>query len=148
MGRVSAEEASGSRGTPCGVRLIRPTRVPYICLEGGSRTDFVPPNQVVDQGLRPVRGAGLHPLAALAILRDHDAVQRRKQLWRKYRRFQRPYANYLWQIDITQVPTTGPWVFIASVIDDHSRPILASRTYDKDLTQADTIQLVRQAVKQ
>ena len=86
---------------------------------------------------------------ALAILRDHNAVKRRKKLWRKYRRFQRPYANYLWQIDITQVPTTtGPWVFIATVIDDHSRCILASRTYDKDLTQADTIQLVRQAVKQ
>lgn len=85
---------------------------------------------------------------ALSILREHNQVKRRKRLWRKYRRFQRPWANYLWQLDITQVPTkAGPWVFIATIIDDHSRCILASRTYEKDLTQADTIQLVRQAVK-
>lgn len=80
------------------------------------------------------------------ILREHGAP-RRKKLWRTYRRFRRPYANYLWQIDITPVPTKGPWAHIATVLDDHSRCVLASRVFEKDLNQADTIQLVRQAVK-
>lgn len=83
------------------------------------------------------------------ILQQNKACKRVKKVWRKWRRFRRPYANYLWQIDITQVPTKkGGWVHIATVLDDHSRFILASRTYEKDLTQADTIQLVRSTIHQ
>lgn len=83
------------------------------------------------------------------ILQENGALKRVKRIWKKWRRFCRPYANYLWQIDITQVPTkNGRWCFIATVLDDHSRCILASRCYEQDLTQADTIQLVRDTIRQ
>lgn len=83
------------------------------------------------------------------ILQENMACRRVKKVWKKWRRFCRPYANYLWQIDITQVPTKNAgWVHIATLIDDYSRFVLASRHYAKDLTQADTIQLVRTTVKQ
>jgi transposase InsO family protein len=39
-------------------------------------------------------------------------------------------------------------VFILTILDDHSRFVLASRTFDKELTTADVILVVGEAIKQ
>lgn len=83
------------------------------------------------------------------VLRENNACAKRQRIWRKYRRFCRPFPNYLWQLDITQVPLrSGQWVFIASLIDDHSRFLLASRCYAQELNTGDVVGLVRTAVAQ
>lgn len=82
------------------------------------------------------------------VLSEHGLVKLAKKKWRKYKRFQRPTINYLWQLDITQVALEdGPWNFIATLLDDCSRYVLASKTYEKELTTADVTALIRDAIR-
>lgn len=82
------------------------------------------------------------------ILTENGLVKTRKKTWRKWRRFERPTPNYLWQLDITQVRLgNGPTCFIATLLDDHSRFVLASRTYEQDPTAANMVQLVRDTIR-
>lgn len=83
------------------------------------------------------------------VLVDNDLVDQRETTWRTYKRFERPYPNYLWQIDITQVPLPGDEIgFICSILDDHSRLILASKVFDKELTAGCVMGLLRGAIRQ
>ncbi len=83
------------------------------------------------------------------VLRENHACTPRKRVWRKYRRFCRPFPNYLWQLDITQVPLQGgDWVFIASLIDDHSRFLLASKCFRQELNTGDVVGLVQDTIHQ
>jgi transposase InsO family protein len=84
-----------------------------------------------------------------AVLQENGACKRVKRIRRKYKRFTRPFPNYLWQIDITQVETKKDgWVFIFSVVDDHSRFLLAKQTHKREPGMADAIRLVQRAVRQ
>lgn len=83
------------------------------------------------------------------VLVQHDLCKRsKKRGFEKVRRFERPNPNYLWQYDITQVKTRAGIVYVATLIDDCSRFVLASKDFAQDLTAADVIQLVRDAVRQ
>lgn len=83
------------------------------------------------------------------VLADHDLVDQRETTWRKLQRFERPYPNYLWQMDITQVPLPdGEIGFICSVLDDHSRLILASKVFEKELTTGCVLGVLWGAIKQ
>jgi transposase InsO family protein len=82
------------------------------------------------------------------VLQENKSCRRQKKPWRKIKRFERPYANYLWQLDTKQSRAeNGDDVFILSIIDDHSRCILASQILLKDPTQADSIRIVRKAIQ-
>jgi transposase InsO family protein len=83
------------------------------------------------------------------VLADNDLVNTRKTTWRKYKRFERPTPNYLWQMDITQVPLPeGQTGFICSILDDHSRLILASKVFDKELTTGCVLSVLWGAIRQ
>lgn len=83
------------------------------------------------------------------VLVDNDLVNTRKTTWRKYKRFERPTPNYLWQMDITQVPLPdGETGFICSILDDHSRLILASKVFDKELTTGCVLSVLWGAIRQ
>jgi putative transposase len=103
-------------------------------------------------GAQKLKAVGNIPLAHTTIhkvLQENGACQRKKRIWRKYRRFERPFSNYLWQFDYCQVPTKNDgWIFIGTILDDHSRFVIASRTHDKEPTMADAIALVKAAVRQ
>jgi transposase InsO family protein len=69
----------------------------------------------------------------------------------RYRRFQRPRPNDLWQLDVTHMrldDEAGTKVFQLSVIDDCSRMVLASRRFDQDVTMADAILVITTAIRQ
>lgn len=96
-----------------------------------------------------VAGLPLAPSTVHKVLREHDAVETRKKTWKKWRRFQRPHPNYLWQLDITQVPLKDrSWVFIASLVDDCSRFLLASKCFEKELNTGDVLGLVQTTIGQ
>lgn len=83
------------------------------------------------------------------VLREHDRVDERETTWRDYERFERPYPNYLWQMDITQVPLPdGETGFICSILDDHSRMILASKVFEQELTTGCVLGVLWGAIKQ
>lgn len=83
------------------------------------------------------------------VLADHELVNERETTWRKYERFERPTPNYLWQMDITQVPLPdGEIGFICSVLDDHSRLILASRVFEQELTTGCVLSVLWGAIRQ
>ena len=80
------------------------------------------------------------------VLSEHNQIKKKKRPWRPFKRFSRPFANYLWQMDITQVPTKSEgWVFILSILDDHSRFLLASKCFDKELNTGDVLGVVKKA---
>lgn len=82
------------------------------------------------------------------ILRDHRFVKRVKRHWYQYRRFQRPFPNYLWQLDFKEFYlTSGEKVYAANLIDDHSRFLLSSRVFDHVPTGADAIAVVQAAIR-
>lgn len=95
--------------------------------------------------------AGLVPSHAAIhqVLVQHGLVKKGpKRGWVKVRRFQRPTPNYLLQLDITEVTTKAEGVaHIATLIDDCTRFVLASRLFPKHLTAADVIQLVKDVIK-
>ena len=83
------------------------------------------------------------------VLVDHELVDQRETTWRSYERFERPYSNYLWQMDITQVPLpNGETGFICSILDDHSRMILASRVFEQELTTGCVLSVLWGAIRQ
>lgn len=84
------------------------------------------------------------------VLRQHDLCKRsKKRGFEKVRRFERPNPNYLWQLDITQVKTRDEGIaYVATLIDDCTRFVLASKDFAQDLTAGDVIQLVRNAIRQ
>lgn len=83
------------------------------------------------------------------VLAEHDRVNTRETTWRKLQRFERPTPNDLWQTDITQVPLPGGEIgFICSVLDDHSRLILASKVFDKELTTGCVLGVLWGAIQQ
>lgn len=83
------------------------------------------------------------------VLVDHGLSKpSKKRGFEKVRRFERPNPNYLWQYDITQVKTREGIAYVATLIDDCSRFVLASKDFAQDLTAADVIQLVRDAIRQ
>lgn len=69
-----------------------------------------------------------------------------KRGWTKVRRFQRPFPNYLWAMDITQVKAQDGVKHIATLLDDCTRFALASRIFDQDLTAGDVLAVVRDAI--
>lgn len=86
------------------------------------------------------------------VLRDLGLTKtpkkRRKPKWK---RFQRPRPNDLWQLDITQWPLNngdGPWAWVLTILDDHSRMVLATGVFDKEVDAADAIQLYKNAITQ
>lgn len=101
------------------------------------------------QKLKLVGGIPLSHTTLHRVLQENGACERKKRTWRKYRRFARPFANYLWQMDFCQVPTKKEgWVYIGTLLDDHSRFVIASRSYKQYPTAADAIHLVKAAVRQ
>lgn len=89
----------------------------------------------------------------------HDAIARvlreyrlaktvKKRHWYQYRRFARPFPNYLWQLDFKEfLRTSGEKVWAANLIDDHSRFMLSSRCFDHCPTAADAIAVVSAAIR-
>ena len=81
------------------------------------------------------------------ILAQHGLVKKsKKRGWTKVRRFQRPTPNYLWQLDITQVKAKDGVVWIATLLDDCTRFVIASKDYEQDLNAGDVVGLVRDAI--
>ena len=82
------------------------------------------------------------------ILREARLVKAVKRHWYQYRRFQRPFPNYLWQLDFKEFfRTDGRKVWAANLIDDHSRFLLSSRCFDQTPTTADAIAVVEAAMR-
>lgn len=83
------------------------------------------------------------------VLAEHGLVNpSKKRGFERVRRFERPNPNYLWQLDITQVKSTRDGiVYVATLIDDCTRFVLSSKDYAQDLSAADVIQLVRDAIR-
>lgn len=99
----------------------------------------------------------LKHVAQLAL--SHDTIHRvlaqlgltkvgKKRRWRKWRRFQRPTPNYLWQCDITELPAEDGTVHVITLLDDCTRFALASRCYAQHLTGGDVIDFVGAAIRQ
>lgn len=86
--------------------------------------------------------------AIARVLRDHRLAKAVKRHWYQYRRFQRPFPNYLWQLDFKEFRLTdGRKVYAANMIDDHSRFLVSSRVFDRCPTGADAIAVVEAAIR-
>lgn len=107
-------------------------------------------------GAKKLQAVGNIPLSHATIhriLREHGRVNEspKRQGRRSTTRFQRTRPNQLWQLDITQEDLhggEGPTVWIATLLDDYSRFVLASRTYEEIPHEADMVELLRQAIHQ
>lgn len=103
-------------------------------------------------GARKIRHLSKVPLSHTTIhriLQENGQTKKRPYKPRQIRRFSRPYANYLWQLDTCQIATDKDgWAYVQTLIDDHSRFVLASHTLDRPATQGDSIRLVRRSVRQ
>jgi transposase InsO family protein len=66
---------------------------------------------------------------------------RERRVWRS---FSRKHSNSLWQMDFKELQRGGPWLL--SIIDDHSRMILASRMLDRITVEA-VLVVVRKAFR-
>jgi transposase InsO family protein len=98
--------------------------------------------------LQIVAGIPLGHDAIARVLREHRLAKAVKRHWYQYRRFQRPFPNYLWQLDFKEFfRSDGRKVWAANVIDDCSRFILASRCLDQAPTGADAIAVVAAAIR-
>ena len=86
--------------------------------------------------------------AIARILREARLVKLVKRHWYQYRRFQRPFPNYLWQLDFKEFfRGDGRKVWAANLIDDHSRFLLSSRCFEACPTTADAIAVVEAAIR-
>lgn len=82
------------------------------------------------------------------ILVEARLVKRAKRHWYQYRRFQRPFPNYLWQMDFKEFRLTdGRTVYAMNVIDDCTRFLLSSRVLGQVPTSADAIAVVEAAIR-
>ncbi|MGH9897070.1 MAG: integrase core domain-containing protein, partial [bacterium] len=82
------------------------------------------------------------------VLHETQQAEKRPRKQRRFKRFERPYSNYLWQLDTCQVATVDDgWVYVQTLLDDHSRFILASHALAYAPTQADSIRLVARAMR-
>lgn len=98
--------------------------------------------------LKIVAGLRLGHDTVHRILRELRMVVVRKKAWYQYRRFQRPFPNYLWQFDFKEFRRTdGSKVWAANLIDDHSRFLLSSRCLGQCPTMADAIAVVQAAIR-
>jgi len=66
---------------------------------------------------------------------------RERRVWRS---FSRKHSNSLWQMDFKELQRGGPYLF--SIIDDHSRMILASRMLERITVEA-VLAVVRKAFR-
>ncbi len=83
------------------------------------------------------------------VLQEHDLVNQRETKWRTFERFERPTPNYLWQMDITQIPLPEDEIgFVCTILDDHSRFVIASKVFREELTTACVMSMLRPAIKQ
>ena len=100
--------------------------------------------------------AKLKRVAGLAL--SHDTVHkvlvqlglvkgRKRPVWRRWRRFQRPFPNYLWQCDITQLPTPEGVAHVITLLDDCTRFVLATSCYGRDLTAGDAVGFLQDAFR-
>jgi transposase InsO family protein len=79
------------------------------------------------------------------ILVDEELVQRGPKARRVWKSWARRHGNSLWQMDFKQLTQDGWWLF--TLIDDHSRFILASRVFHHTPTTKDTIDVVLRTVR-
>lgn len=99
--------------------------------------------------LKVVGGLPLSHQTVHRVLQEHRLVNLHPRKHHVWRRFQRPLPNYLWQLDYTYVKlASGDWSFIATLLDDCTRFVVASRVYARDPTAGDVIALVEAAVRQ
>lgn len=98
--------------------------------------------------LKVIAGLALSHDTIHRVLVEHGLTKRGpKRGWTRVRRFERPLANYLWQLDITEVKSKEGVVHVATLLDDCTRFVLASSDFDRCLTAADVIALVKDAVR-
>jgi transposase InsO family protein len=95
----------------------------------------------------------LSPVTIWKVLREHGRVNEspRRQGRRSYTRYQRSEPNDLWQVDIMTHRLEGGdgarrW--IVTVLDDHSRFVVASSVLSEAPHEADMVRILRAAFRQ
>jgi len=78
------------------------------------------------------------------ILREEGLVRPGKKVRRRWRQFARYHSNSLWQIDITELEDGGP--YLVSIIDDHSRFVIASAVVEH-ATKSVILGILRKAIR-
>lgn len=87
------------------------------------------------------------------VLREHGRVNEspKRQGRRTYTRYERSSPNDLWQVDIMTHRLQGgdgPRRWIVTVLDDHSRFVLASTVLEEQPHEADMVRILRAAFRQ
>ena len=95
----------------------------------------------------------LSPVTIWKVLREHDRVNEspKRQGRRSYTRYQRSEPNALWQVDIMthrMEAGNGPRRWIVTVLDDHSRFVVASTVLAQQPHEADMVRILRAAFEQ
>ena len=67
-----------------------------------------------------------------------------KKVRRRWRSFSRKHSNSLWQMDFKTLQDGGP--YLLTIIDDHSRFILASKVIEAETTE-EAINILKSAIK-
>lgn len=95
----------------------------------------------------------LSPVTIWKVLREHDRVNEspKRQGRRSYTRYQRGEPNALWQVDVMTHRIEGGegsrrW--IVTVLDDHSRFVVASTVLSQEPHEADMVRILRAAFRQ
>lgn len=82
------------------------------------------------QKLKAYLGIDLNSMGIYEILVAAGLIQPGPKVRRRWRSFARRHSNSLWQMDIKTLKDGGPYLF--SIMDDHSRAILASKKIDTE----------------
>lgn len=82
------------------------------------------------QKIKAFLGIDLNSQAIYEILVAAGLIQPGPKVRRHWRSFARHHSNSLWQMDIKTLKEGGPYLF--SIMDDHSRAILASKKIDTE----------------